>query len=364
MKKVCIIDSFCGCMLNAFDSQQFAQFFKENNYELEKDEKQADIILLNTCAFVKEVEDRVVEKINQLNKTKKPNQKVIITGCFPKINKEKLDQIFQGDSFGPREKEKINNIINAKVKINNININQVDDVFCKGAPSTRFYIKIADGCLGNCSFCSIKNARGSLQSRPKEIILKEFKKGLEKGFKEFVLLGDDLGCYGKDIQTSIPSLLKDLTKEGGEYKLFIHFFEPEYLLEYFDELIEILKTKKIALINLPIQSGNNDILKLMNRPYKIENILEKVKIIQNKFPEINLQTHILFAHPGETKETLNQSLKAAEVFDIAKFFCYSDRPGTVSSNLPNKLTNNQKQEMKNQINNYAKQHTRNYHVIL
>jgi len=364
MKKVCIIDSFCGCMLNAFDSQHFAEFFKLNNYQIEKNEKKADIILLNTCAFVKEIEDRVVKKINQLNKTKKPSQKIIITGCFPKINKEKLNQIFKGDSFGPREKEKLNNIINAKVKINNIDINKVDDIYCKGAPSDRFYLKISDGCLGNCSFCSIRNARGRLKSRKENQILEEFKKGLKNNCKEFVLLGDDIGCYGKDINTNITNLLKKLTNIKGDYKIYLHFFEPEWLIEQFNGLTEIFKKNKIALINIPIQSGNDHILKLMNRPYKIEDIIKKINQLKKIAPEIILQTHILFAHPGETKETLNQSLKAAETFDTTKFFCYSDRPGTISSRLKQKLSEQEKDNMKKQITDYANKNIRNYHIIL
>ena len=360
MKKASIIDSFCGCMLNSFDSQLFAKFFELNDYKIEDDYEKADVILLNTCAFVKDVEDKVIKKIDEINKNKKNNQKIIVTGCFPKINENKLKQIFKGDYFGPREKEKINRILNAKKGIEKIKINKIEERYCNGAPSDRFYIKISDGCLGNCSFCSIKKAKGMLKSKAEEDILKEFSKGLKLGFKEFVLLGDDIGCYGKDTKTDISSLLKDIISIKGYYKIYLHFFEPNWFVEQFSSLLNIFKTEKIVLLNLPIQSGNDKILSLMKRPYKIKNVMEKVKILKKECPELILQTHILFGFPGETREEFNDSLKAAKEFDIARFFCYSERPGINALGLKERVPKEEKIKRAEMIKEAVEKQGKNY----
>lgn len=360
MKRACIIDSFCGCMLNSFDSQLFARFFELNHYKIEKKPENADVILVNSCAYVKKIEDKVVDKIKQLEKNKKPNQKIIVTGCFPNINKEKLKEIFKGDYFGPREKEKINEILNAKNKIEEMKINKIEEQYCNGAPSDRFYIKISDGCLGNCSFCSIKKAKGSLKSRPEQDVMNEFRVGLEQGFKQFVLLGDDIGCYGKDIKTNISSLLGKITSIDREYKIYLHFFEPNWLVEQFSDLLNVFKTKKIALLNLPMQSGNDKILKLMRRPYKIKEVMEKVKILRKQVPWLILQTHILFGFPGEKEKDFNDSLNAAKEFDVARFFCYSDRPDIGALNLDGKVSEKEKNTRVEKIKRIAEEQGKNY----
>lgn len=366
MKKACIIDSFCGCMLNSFDSQLFARFFELNGYEMVNDHEDADVVLVNTCAFVKKVEDKVVEKIKELQKNlndkknKRSNQKIIVTGCFPKINEKRLNEIFEGDYFGPREKSKINQILNAKNKIENIDIIKIEEQYCNGAPSDRCYIKISDGCLGNCSFCSIKKAKGALKSRPEQEILNEFEEGIKQGFKEFVLLGDDIGCYGKDIKTNIASLLNKLTGIKGDYKIYLHFFEPNWFVEQFDDLLDIFKSKKIALLNIPIQSGNDIILKLMRRPYKINGVMEKVKVLKDKFPDVIIQTHILFGFPGEKEEDFNDSLKAAAEFDVARFFCYSERPDIDALKLNANVSEKEKKARAEKIKNIAKEQGKNY----
>jgi len=358
--KACIIDSFCGCMLNSFDSQLFAKFFEANGYSIIDDSSDADVVLVNTCAFVKNVEDKVVDKIKELVAERKEGQRIIVTGCFPKINEGRLKEIFSGDYFGPREKEKINDILDAKVGIDEISINKVGKEYCNGAPSDRCYIKIADGCLGGCSFCSIKKAKGGLKSREVRVVVKEFKKGLSEGFKEFVLLGDDIGCYGKDIGSDISVLLRELVGFDCDYKIYLHFFEPKWFVEQFEGLLNVFKTGKIGFLNIPIQSGSDRILGLMNRQYKIDEVIDKVKILHREVPEVVIQTHILFGFPGETAEEFELSLAKAKEFDFAKFFCYSERPGTAALRLEGDVSEEEKKRRGEIVDKNAKEEGHNW----
>jgi MiaB/RimO family radical SAM methylthiotransferase len=328
MKRVCIIDGFAGCALNSYDSTLFEEFFKKNEWEIVDNYKKANLILLNTCAFVKNVEDKVINKIIEIKNNIKKNQELIVCGCFPRINEIKLKKYFNGIYFGAKENYKLNKLIKSKIKIEDIRISGISRRYSHGIPSNMFYVKIAEGCLGNCSFCAIKNAKGNLKSKLVSEVLGDFKRGLKSGYKEFVLLGDDIGCYGVDIKTNISSLLKKILKIEGDYRLYLHFFEPFWFNKYFDELKDILSSSKITLLNLPIQSANNRILRLMNRNYDINKLIKNVKIIKQNNKDLIIQTHLIAGFPSESIDEFEESLKKAEVFDIVKIFFYSARENT------------------------------------
>ena len=327
MPTACIIDGFSGCMLNSWDSQLFHKFFVMNNWKVVSDWREADLVLLNTCAFVRSVEDKVVERILEIKKGLREKQQMIVAGCFPKINDERLKGVFEGISFGPRENIRLNEIIGAQVKIEDIKISRLEEQYLNGAPSSRFYIKIEDGCLGNCSFCAIKAAKGNLRSVDPERILDQFRKGRELGYKEFVLLGDDIGCYGRDIKTNLVEILERIVAEDGEFYLFLHFVQPHWLLDMIDGFRKMFATGKIMVLNIPIQSGNDRVLRLMRRPYSMKDVLPALQKIKEEFPYVLLQTHIIVGFPGEMYEEFLDSMEAAKYFDVVKFFGFSERPG-------------------------------------
>ena len=330
MPTACIIDGFSGCMLNSWDSQLFHKFFAMNNWKVVSDWKDADLVLLNTCAFVKSVEDKVAQRIIEIKAGLRPDQRMVVAGCFPKINDERLREIFEGVSFGPRENTQLNKIIDAQVKIEDVRINRLEEQYLNGAPSSRFYIKIEDGCLGNCSFCAIKAAKGNLKSIEPERILEQFRKGREVGYKEFVLLGDDIGCYGRDIRTNLVELLKRIVQQDGEFYLFLHFVQPNWFLDMIDGFRDVFATGKVTVLNIPIQSGNDRVLRLMRRPYSMKEVLPVMQKIKAEFPSVLLQTHVIVGFPGETYAEFLDSLEAAKYFDVVKFFGFSERPGRKS----------------------------------
>jgi threonylcarbamoyladenosine tRNA methylthiotransferase CDKAL1 len=173
-----------------------------------------------------------------------------------------------------------------------------------------FTIRLARGCLGNCSYCAIKFAAGTLESKPIGEILLEFKKGLSQGHRLFTLIAGDTGCYGIDIGTSAVELLSEIFKVDGAYKLIIKEFNAQWLIKYQSELETLLTTNfdKIDYIIVPVQSASDKILRLMQRPYNIENVKNCLRSLKSNIPQLNITTHIMAGFPEETEEDFQKSV--------------------------------------------------------
>jgi tRNA A37 methylthiotransferase MiaB len=179
------------------------------------------------------------------------------------------------------------------------------------------------------------------KSRPEEHIVEEFQSGLKDNYKTFALMAGDIGCYGFDINTNLSSLLSKLFAVSGDYKILLWDLNVRWFVKHNLEILSVLKTnfKKVERIIMPIESGSNRILKLMNRHYEIEEVKNCILNLQNSIPEIVLETHILVGFPGETDEDFSKSLDLIREIDFhdISIFTYEDRPGTVASKIPNKV---------------------------
>ena len=200
-----------------------------------------------------------------------------------------------------------------------------------------FCLRVSTGCMGNCSYCSIKLARGRIKSRPIDDIVKSFRQGLEMGYKDFALLGTDVGDYGKDRGKDLLDLLKKLVSHDGEFKLRLRNINPRWLIPSADEFCEIAKTGKIAYILTPIESGSDQILEKMNRKHRAEDFIAAVTKIRRACPEIFIKTQIMVGFPGETEEDFRKSkeLFRLGLFNYFEIYAYTPRPGTRAANLPN-----------------------------
>ena len=191
-------------------------------------------------------------------------------------------------------------------------------------------------CLGDCSFCITKLAKGNLQSFPKEDIINEIKKRIEEGYKRINLTSTDNGCYGLDINTSLVSLLKNITEIPGDFKIRIGMINPNYAKLYLNDLIKIYKSDKIIkFLHIPVQSGSNKILKDMNRKYKVQDFINVVSKFRKNILGINISTDIIVGYPTESEEDFEETLNLVkkikpEVLNISKF---TSRPGTKASRL-------------------------------
>jgi len=354
----------------------------------------ADLIVIATCGTIKKLEDISVATIRKIVKKKSDSAKVIITGCLSKINPDKIQAL--GDDFElipTLELEKFDAVLNSTTKFKDIpdanmvsnDLGLLDYVLAyrlfRNTYSIKLYIKlstsrsfnrfcvfmgdtanliksklglatrqkivpyynlrIGQGCLYKCGYCAIRFATGRLKSKPIDQIVEEFKKGLREGHKTFQLICEDTGCYGLDIGTTFPALLRELLKEEGDYQILIIDFCGMWVIKYYDELARLFQEHpgKVVELYVSLQSGSDKVLRAMKRPLKTEELIAKLKEIKARFPEVNLRTTVIIGYPGETDEDFMETIKAVrEVgFSEVQLNKYEDRPGTASSKMEDKI---------------------------
>ncbi|MBN2009919.1 MiaB/RimO family radical SAM methylthiotransferase [candidate division KSB1 bacterium] len=364
-KKVFIMTN--GCPENRIDVARTINFLESKQYAIVDNCREADLLLFNTCALTQTSEDLSVKMIEQLKSQKKAGHPLFVYGCLPKININRLREVYDGTIFEsddiqelckilgtetnshdyyanylvPRT-ERISNdltcVRNLKDILNfdsiflnlmakyHINLSQVIHV---SRPHS-YCIKISTGCLGLCTFCAVRLSRGRVRSKTIENIKKEFEEGLEKGYKEFALLGTDLGAYGRDIGISLVPLLRELVKYEGDYEIRLRNIQPRFLKKMLPDLMEILETGKISFLSSAAESGNNRILKLMNRMYTIEEYKQNIKTINDNFPEIFVRTQLMVGFPSETDEEFQDTYNLLDELrlDYAEVYNYQTRPNT------------------------------------
>jgi tRNA A37 methylthiotransferase MiaB len=204
-----------------------------------------------------------------------------------------------------------------------------------------YKIRVDEGCLGNCSFCVTRIATKRLTSIPIDTILSAFQEGIMKGYKTFLFTGDDTGAYGQDIGCTIVDLLTKILAVPGDYSVFFHDFNINWLMKYQDQLIPLFKANipRLGCFNFPIQGSTDRILKLMRRPYTIAPVLECVKRLRHEAPGFKIGTHYVVGFPGETEAEIEGFIQLINEcdFEFLVVFRYSDNPRADSSKLPNKI---------------------------
>jgi MiaB/RimO family radical SAM methylthiotransferase len=344
------------------DSQKIANYLETNNMVYTQDFKQADLIIVSTCAALQSREDLSKTAVAWYQEQKHQNAKIVVAGCLGKINPEVKKEFKDMAFISPREIDTLDELIAAKVPFKDIpDPNQIGSfpLFpdrperqAKGDRLNKrldlayekrdlFTLRVATGCLGNCSYCAVKFAVGKLESKPVDAIVKEFKGGLDQGFKHFVLIAGDVGCYGVDIGISAVELLSELFAVEGSYQIIIKEFNAQWIVKYFQDLLKIFKEnyEKIDYIVVPVQSASNRILRLMKRPYTIEDVKKYLSIIKAEVPGLQISTHIMVGFPGETEEDFQESvdfIKAYE-FPFVDIYAYDDRPNTAASRMTDKI---------------------------
>ena len=351
-----------GCPRRGIDSQKIYDYLEANGWAFTENYKDATLIVVSTCAFIELREEQSLQAINFFRDNIENQARIIVAGCISKINPDAIAQYNDIDFLSPRELDNFDRLIDAEIKFgdipdpnrtfsrpflpgksnkgkkskNRLNI-RLDSDYVK---EETFNVRLARGCLGDCSYCAIKFAAGKLESKQPNEIIKEFKKGLNQKYQKFTLVAGDTGCYGIDIGTTIVALLSDIFSIDGSYKLILKEFNAQWLIKYQLELESLLKDnyEKIDYIIIPVQSASDKILKLMKRPYKIEKVKECLQRIMLKIPELRITTHIMVGFPGETEEDFQKSLDFINdfKFPFVDIYGYEDRPRTQASQLKDK----------------------------
>jgi len=371
MKKVYVRSN--GCIVNLLDGKSFKKYFEENGWQIVHSPAEADLILVNTCAFDKAHEDISVGDIEDLKKY--TQAQLVVTGCLPKINKDRLGDVFDGVSFGPKERDRIKDIIHSDKEIKWKDEHTISDEDITQLPHRKivhkvtklksmsgkfgkyilpnfeigdvtgdqetFFLVLGEGCLANCSYCAIKQAKGNLKSKPVDDVIEDFKQGLAQGFKRFILTADDTGAYGQDFGKDLPTLIEHLLRIEGDYRLNIYHLEPNWLIKYLDYFKRVFNTTKIDVIFSPIQSGSDRILKAMRRPYRATDYIRCMQELRAELPALKIWNQFIVGFPGETEEDFEESLRVLDQvsFNLVQAFEYSDRPGTAASAMDNHVPN-------------------------
>ena len=330
-----------GCAKNKADFEKLLWALKQQGYEVVLLPEEADILWVNTCAFIRPAVEEALEHIFELGELKRPDQRLVVSGCLTaRYGKETLKELLpEVDEFYGIEPYRL---------------------FTHGEPLQRIltespfyaYLKIAEGCNHRCSYCTIPKIRGRYRSLPLEHLVKEAKLLLSQGVKELILVAQDLAFYGRDLSPplSLLDLLKALNSIEGDFRIRMLYLHPGAFKEGFLE--EVLSLEKIVpYFEVPVQHAHPQILKKMGRSYSPEEFLETIEFLRKKNPLACVRTTVMVGFPGEGEgefETLLEFLKSAE-FDYLGTFIFYAEEGTRAEKLTPKVPYKEKLSRKREV---------------
>lgn len=347
-----------GCSKNQVDSEKMLYLLKNNGYNITEDPSIADIIIINTCAFIKSAKEEAIQTILELSLYKKEGRcrKIIVAGCLSQYYSKSIKlEIPEVDIvFGIGDITQIINVINNNDKII-LNDFKEDDLTKRellGFPGSA-YIRISDGCNNNCSYCLIPKIRGGLRSRKIDIILEEIDFLKKKNINEFIIIAQDTPNYGIDIYQK--RLLGDLISEIDKIIdinswLRVLYMHPDHVDK--DLIIKLKNTKSfIPYFDLPFQSGSDKILKLMNRHNNVKYYLDLIKLIRDNFNESIIRSTFITGFPQETEDDFNDTLKFIESAEIEWVggFTYSKENDTKAGKMKSQIKSNIKKQRLDKI---------------
>ncbi len=345
-----------GCKVNTYESNALMNLFTAEGFEIVDETQIADVYIINTCSVTNSADSKSRKMINRAIKLN-PEAVICVMGCYTQTNPESLKiegiDLILGNGNKSRAvelvKEKLNNRDSKKVEILDI-LSTIDyeKLEATSFDHTRAFVKIEDGCDNFCSYCIIPFARGPVRSKQKDEVLAELSKIADMGYKEVVLAGIHTGRYTSGKNYKLSDLLKDII-------MFIPKLERIRLSsieinEIDDDILELMSKSKIIAdhLHLPLQSGNDTILELMNRRYDTEFFLNKVNQIRNIRPNISITTDVIVGFPYETDELFNQTKEFIEKINFSELhvFPYSMRKNTLAANMPQVDGNVKKERVK------------------
>jgi len=322
-----------GCPSSLVDAGFMERALIGAGYRISDNPASADFLIYNTCGVKTPTEDRIIGLMKNVPKTKH----LLITGCLPVINLERLrkEVNFSGIS-GPSTGPEIVNILSRVkrgLKVTELRTAWKLEPLLPNPRSGQLIsiIPVAYGCLSSCSYCCVKTARGRLRSYPIEEIATRLRGDVEKGSREFWLTGQDVGCYGHDLGTSLTELLDRISRIDGKFRVRVGMMNPEHLVKIQDELVEAFKSEKIfKFLHIPVQSGDDGILEYMNRAYSVEDIKQIVLAFRERIKRITIATDIIYGFPGENREAFENTIQLLRELkpDVLNISRFSARPRT------------------------------------
>lgn len=348
-----------GCPKNLVDAEVMLGVLSQNLYEITTDEHEANIIIVNTCSFIKEAKQESIDAILDLAERKHDGQchTLIVSGCLPQRYQEELAKelpevdIFIGTGDYPRIAEILAEKTGTHEQLRYVG--DPDFIYdetlprLNSSPSWYSYLKIGEGCSNCCSYCIIPQLRGAYRSRPLEALVAEAEKLVSRGVKEINVISQDITRYGSDFTdgTNLEILIRRLAKIEGLRWIRLLYAYPDGIS---DGLIELIRDepKVCKYLDIPIQHISDPVLKTMKRRSSEQQIRDLIARLRSEIPGIALRTSLIVGFPGETQEDftkLAQFIEQAQ-FDRLGVFCYSREEGTPAAEMPDQVTERVKRE--------------------
>ena len=327
-----------GCTRNRADGEIMEAILVRSGYELAETPESADYVVVNTCAVKDPTEKHMRERIKELIDSGK---RVIVTGCLTHVNPSAIDPRVSG-ILGVKSIDRIAEAIDVAergrklISVEGWRERSIDKLELPRLwkSGVAFVVPISEGCLNACTYCATRFARGVLKSYRPELVVRWVKEALARGYREIQLSSEDTGCYGFDIGTNLAQLLDEITAIEGDFRVRVGMMNPNHAIKILDELIEAYGSGKVyKFLHLPVQSGDNEILRRMGRNYTVEEFEEIVREFRRKVPGLNLNTDIIVGFPGETDEAFENTLGLVKRVrpDKINVSRYSPRPGTIAA---------------------------------
>ena len=352
-----------GCDKNLVDSEEMLGLLRDRGYEITDDETEADVIAINTCCFIHDAKEESIQSILEMAEYRKQGRckVLLVTGCMAqRYQKEIRQEIPEVDVvLGTTSFEKIVDALDSAFKgipyedfesIDYLPMVSADRILTTGGYYG--YLKIAEGCDKHCTYCIIPSLRGKFRSYPMERLLKQAEKMAQQGVRELILVAQETTLYGTDLygEKSLHRLLEELCKIPGIYWIRVLYCYPE---EIYPGLVEVMarEPKVCHYLDLPIQHASDRILKRMGRRTSREQLVEIVRMLREKIPDIVLRTTLITGFPGETQEDHEELMEFVDTmeFDRLGVFTYSPEENTPAAAMRDQIPEEIKEDRKAEL---------------
>lgn len=326
-----------GCSASFADSEMISGLILNGGHTLAKDSSESDLNIVVTCSVKDSTANKMMHRIKSLK-----SKPLVVAGCLPKAEKNTVEKITEKASLlGPNSLGKTLQVIDSTLRgIRHVALED-SDLSKVGLPKVRLnpvvgIVEIASGCMSECTFCQTKLSKGDLTSYRIGDIVRQVETEISEGCKEIWLTSTDNGCYGFDINTDLPTLVKAVSEIPQDFMIRVGMMNPMYMPRIKDELIKSYESDKVyKFLHIPVQSGSDKVLNDMKRGHTVKTVRDVIKKARERFTDFTISTDVIVGFPSETEEDFEKTVELInEIYpDMVNLSKYSARPGTEAAEL-------------------------------